>query len=148
MAARKTQSGPERLSRRVQAAVPAQVRARAAEGIEAQKGSLVRELQGVANVLRSATEQLEENDQPTVARYVQRAADAVERASDALDRKTLTQIGSDLGRVCRERPVLVGAAAALAGFVAARYVRNAAASGGVGSKSSAAAARRSVARTA
>jgi hypothetical protein len=70
-------------------------------------------------------EQCEGQEQSFVAGYAQRAAEGVERLGGVLERKDLSEMVHDLERVCRERPLLVGGAALLAGFIGTRLARTA-----------------------
>lgn len=94
--------------------------------LERQKGVVSRQIKGVAQALRTTAEQCERQpDGQPIADYARRAADGVERIGQVLAGKTLGDMLSDLQHVSRERPLLIGAAALVAGFLGARVTRTA-----------------------
>lgn len=103
-----------------------QTKQRMAEQLDERKGSVAREVHGLARALRTTADECERQEQgSSIAGYARRAADGVERVGDAIERKSLSEMLSDLERVSRERPLLVGTAAVIAGLLGARIARTA-----------------------
>jgi hypothetical protein len=94
------------------------------ERLGQQKGVVSRQIKGVAQALRTTADQCERQpDGQPIAGYARRAADGVERIGQVLEGKTLGDMLGDLERVSHERPLLIGAAALVAGFLGARATR-------------------------
>ena len=145
MAARTTQRETRREpSGGVARAAAQEVKDQVADRIAAEKSSVVRQVMGLAEVLRATAEQLDGREYAAFAGYAERAADVAERVGDAIERKTLSEIISDVERASRERPVVAGAVAAAVGFIAARLARSSVDSDGEGSEPRSRAARRGV----
>ncbi len=122
MAEPTTEIGGERAVRDARAAMQRsaeQVAERFGEG----KNSAAREALGVAQALRSTADQLERQAQGSLAGYARSAASAVERIGETLERKSPSQMLSDVERLCREHPALIGVGSVVLGFVGARLLR-------------------------
>jgi hypothetical protein len=91
----------------------------------AEKSTVVREIMGVAQALRATAGELEAHES-ALAGYAARAADAAERLGDAIEGQSLSELASQVERMCRNRPLLAGAAAMAVGFVGARLARSSA----------------------
>jgi hypothetical protein len=102
-----------------------QAKRTAAEHFDQQKSSATQQIRSFARALRSTADQWEP-EQMAIADYARRAADGVERFGDAVERKNLGELMKDVERICRERPLAVGAAAVFVGFLGTRLARAAA----------------------
>jgi hypothetical protein len=98
---------------------------KATERFGERKSTAAREVFGVARALRRTADELEQQNQETIAGYARRAADVVERVGGSLERKNASEIVGDIERVCRQHPAAVGVGAALVGFLGARVLRGA-----------------------
>jgi len=119
-----TGAGQRGLSDQARAATE-QAKQRAAESFGRQKTSVTHDMRDVARALRTTAEQCEGQQQSFIAGYARRAADGVERLGDVLEQKDLREMVRDLEQICRERPLVVGGAAMLAGFLGTRLARTA-----------------------
>jgi hypothetical protein len=102
-----------------------QAKQKVSERLGEHKGSFARELHEVAQALRHTAEQYKGGQAGTINAYARQAADGIDRFGEALDRKNVSDMFADFERLCRERPLVVGAAAVIAGFVGVRLARSA-----------------------
>ncbi|MFW6067204.1 MAG: hypothetical protein ACOC97_02620 [Myxococcota bacterium] len=94
----------------------------AAARADEQRKVLVREMSGVADALRMTADQLDEQEQSTIASFTRRASEMVRNASSSLERKGMDELVNDVRRMARERPALLGGASALVGFLGAQLM--------------------------
>jgi hypothetical protein len=125
MAARTMHEGTrEQPARRMGRVAAEQAREQVEDRIALEKGGVVQKVMGVAGALRATAEQLDAYEQGALAVYAQRAAEVAERLADSIERKTFSEIVSDVERASRERPIVAGALAMAVGFAAARLARS------------------------
>jgi hypothetical protein len=107
-----------------------QAKQKVSQRLGEQKGSVARQLNEVAQALRKTADNYDERQQGgPIGSFARQAADGIERFSAAIERKNLSDMFGEFERLCRERPVLVGAAALMAGFIGTRIARGATAHG-------------------
>ncbi|MBA2442009.1 MAG: hypothetical protein H0V53_06340 [Rubrobacter sp.] len=101
------------------------------EGLQRVKGQLATqkeraagELDGISRALQSAGDQLREQEQGSIGRYADQAAEQTERLSGYLNERDADQLISEAEDLARHQPaVFLGAAFAL-GAVAARFLKS------------------------
>lgn len=92
--------------------------------LEQQTDRAADQLGGVATALHKAADQLNSENNGTVAHYAEQAADRVERVADLLRHSSLDDIVGEVEGFARRQPELfIGGAFAL-GFLAARFVKS------------------------
>lgn len=79
-----------------------------------------------ADLLRAAGKQVREQDQPTVAQYIEGAADRVEHFSDTVREQDASQIVSKTEEIARRRPALFLSGGLALGFLGARFFQSSA----------------------
>jgi hypothetical protein len=77
-----------------------------------------------AGALRNAAKQIDGGQNPTTARLATQAADALERMSSTLRSNDLDSMLRETERFARSQPALFIGAAALAGFLAVRFLKS------------------------
>ena len=77
-----------------------------------------------AGALRNAAKQIDGGQNPATARLATQAADALERMSSTLRSKDLDSMLRETERFARAQPALFIGAAALAGFLAVRFLKS------------------------
>lgn len=77
-----------------------------------------------AGALRNAAKQIDGGQSPNTARFANQAADALERMSSTLRSKDLDSMLRETERFARSQPALFIGAAALAGFLAVRFLKS------------------------
>lgn len=103
-----------------------QGREQAVGQLATQKERASSELGGVARALRTTGDQLSEQEQGSVARYVTQAADQTERLSEYLSERDANELVREAEDFARNRPaVFLGGAFAL-GVAAARFLKSSA----------------------
>jgi len=108
-----------------------QVTEQATGKIEEQKTAASGSLSTVAHAVRQTADQLEENDQEAIARYVHRAAAQVENVADYIGRRDLRGLLQDTEQFARREPALFLGSAFTLGLFAARFLKSSgSASGG------------------
>ena len=136
-------SAPEQAKQAVQGAaeqakqaagdVAAQAKDQATGQLASQKDRAASSLGGVADALRQTSQNLNQNEQRTVANYVNQAADRVERFQGYLRTQDVGAIIDDVERMAREQPVLFLGSAFMLGLVAARFLKSSGQGGRYGS---------------
>jgi hypothetical protein len=100
------------------------VRERASAGLTNQKDRATDGLGNFAKAVRQSTQQLREQQQDTVAQYVEQAADQIERWSNTLRQKDIGELVEGAQRLARRQPALfIGSAFAL-GLLSARFLKS------------------------
>jgi hypothetical protein len=103
-----------------------QGREKAVGQLATQKERASSELGGVARALRTTGEQLQEQEQDSVARYVNQAAEQTERLSEYLSERDANELLREMEDFARNRPaVFLGGAFAI-GIAAARFLKSSA----------------------
>ena len=101
-----------------------QARQAAMSQVTSQKDRAAGGLETAAGLLRGAGEQLRALDQPTVAQYVDSAADRAQQFSDQLRTQDVGQLVEATERFARRQPMLFVGTALTAGFLATRFLRS------------------------
>jgi hypothetical protein len=100
------------------------VRDAASNRLTQQKERATRGLGEVARAVRQSTDQLRDQGQDTVARYVEQAADGLDRIAHGLESQDVRQMVENVQSFARRQPLLfVGTALGL-GFVGARFLKS------------------------
>jgi hypothetical protein len=125
-----SEEGSERESREVAqqkaSEYAEQGREKAVGQLATQKERASSELGGVARALRTTGEQLQEQEQDSVARYVNQAAEQTERLSEYLSERDANELVREVEDFARNRPaVFLGGAFAI-GIAAARFLKSSA----------------------
>ncbi len=94
--------------------------------IAQRKGEAAGQIEGIANALRQTGEQLHEQDQGSVGRYAEQAADQAERFSGYLRDRDADQLVGDVEDFARQRPAVFLGGAFLLGAAAARFLKSSA----------------------
>jgi hypothetical protein len=123
MAEPRTEFSSDRALREARTAVQRSA-GQVAQQLGERKNGAAREARGVARALRQTADNLDRNEQASIAGYARTAASAVERLGDSLDRKSPSQMLGEFERVCREHPALVGVGTVVLGFLGARLLRS------------------------
>ena len=94
--------------------------------LSSQKNRATDGLGSLAEAVRKTSQPLRENNQDTIARYVEQAADQIERVSTRLRERDVSELMQDAQRLARRQPALfIGGAFAL-GVLAARFLKSSA----------------------
>ena len=105
-----------------------QITDRVAEQIETrladQKSRAADKVSSVASTLHSSSQQLREDGNEDIGRYVERAADQVERIADYLNSTEVTDVVHKVEDFARRKPVAFLAGALAVGFVASRFLKS------------------------
>jgi hypothetical protein len=109
-------------------AVVEQARQQATTQLSTQKERAVSTLGTLASALHEASRQVREQDDATMAGYIDSAASQVDRIVDTLNQQDLGQIIDSTGRFARRQPAVFLAAAIAVGFAGARFLRSSASS--------------------
>jgi hypothetical protein len=102
--------------------VTGQAKRQATSQVESQKAQLVDTLVTVSQALRQTGQQLTEQQQGTVARYVEQTAERVEGATNYLRARDVRALLDDTQQLARREPALFLAGALALGFVGARFL--------------------------
>jgi hypothetical protein len=100
------------------------VRDSAAAQLSTQKNRATDGLGSVARAVRQSAEPLRNNQQNTIAQYVEKAADQIERFSTTLREREVGDLVNDAQRFARRQPALFIAGAFAAGVVGARFLKS------------------------
>lgn len=104
------------------------VAARAREGVRAQidgqRHGLAEGLTQMEKAVEQAADSLHQTGHDTMAGYVERAVTVLHRSAVWVSTHTLEQMGRDLERQMRERPVLFMTGFFVLGFMSARVLRS------------------------
>ncbi|MBV9358589.1 MAG: hypothetical protein JO023_24015 [Chloroflexi bacterium] len=102
--------------------VTGQATEQATSQLENQKGRLVDTLVTVSQALRQTGQQLNQQEQGTVAGYVERTAEQVDRTTNYLRSHEVRELLADTQDLARREPALFLAGALALGFVGARFL--------------------------
>ena len=89
-----------------------------------QKGKAAGICEDMANAFHSAARQLEDQEHPTAARYLNEAARGLERFSGSLRQRDVDEITYKIRDFARRQPVLVLTGTLIAGFYLARLMKS------------------------
>jgi hypothetical protein len=78
----------------------------------------------VAEALRTSARELQDKDQPMVARLANGAADGLQRISTRLEGRDLDALVHDAESLARRQPAVFFGAAVAAGFLAVRFMKS------------------------
>ena len=81
-------------------------------------------LGSLAQAVRQSTQPFRDNQQDTVAQYIEKAADQLDRFSNSLRERDINEIVDDVQRFARRQPALFIGAAFAAGMLAARFLKS------------------------
>ena len=81
-------------------------------------------LGSLAQAVRQSTQPFRDNQQDTVAQYIEKAADQLDRFSTSLRERDINEIVDDVQRFARRQPALFIGAAFAAGMLAARFLKS------------------------
>lgn len=102
------------------------VRAAASSQLSTQKDRATDTLGSLANAIRQSTRTFRDEQQDTVASYVERAADQIERLSAALRNRDVNRLLHDTQQFARRQPAVFIGAAFATGLLAARFLKSSA----------------------
>ncbi|WP_119458701.1 hypothetical protein [Rhodospirillaceae bacterium SYSU D60014] len=103
-----------------------QAKERAQSYASERKEMAAKQVGGVAQALRSAADNLKQQDQPYqqyAANYITRAADSLDQFSNALRDRDFGSLASQARDMARQQPGLLIGGSAIAGFLVARFAR-------------------------
>jgi hypothetical protein len=89
-----------------------------------QKDEAAQSVADLATSLRSTGETFE--GRPNIQAFVDSAADGLESLADSIRERSFIELYGEAERFARERPVAVGAATVVAGFLLARFIKSSA----------------------
>jgi ElaB/YqjD/DUF883 family membrane-anchored ribosome-binding protein len=99
-------------------------RERATAQLTTQKDKATDTLGSVARAVRQSTQQLRNQQQDTLAGYVEQAADQIDRLSQRLRDKDVGELLEDAQRFARRQPALFIGSAFAVGLVGARFLKS------------------------
>ena len=92
--------------------------------LDSQKSRATETLDGVAQALLVASQQLQDRDQNSAGPYVERLAHQVERVSSFVQDTDVEEVMDDIGQFARRHPGLFVGGALMLGFVGARFLKS------------------------
>jgi hypothetical protein len=100
------------------------MRQRARSAVDQQKDAAVGGIEGMAQALRSASDDLRERGQPVAAEYSRQVADGLESLANWVSRRNIDDVTGSLEDFARQRPVAFIGGAMVAGFALARFMKS------------------------
>jgi hypothetical protein len=100
------------------------VKERASAQLSTQKDRATDQLGTIVQAVRHSSERLRENQQETVAEYVEKAAAQLERFSENLREKDVSELLQDAQRLARRQPALFIGGSFAVGLLAARFLKS------------------------
>ena len=100
------------------------MRQRARSAVDQQKEAAVGGIEGMAQALRSASDDLQERGQPVVAEYSRQVADGLESMANWVSRRNVDDLVGGVEDFARQRPVAFIGGAMVAGFALARFMKS------------------------
>jgi hypothetical protein len=100
------------------------MRERALSAVDEQKEAAVGGIEGVAQALRSASDDLRERGQPVAAEYSRQVADGLESMANWVHTRNLDDFVGGVEDFARQRPVAFIGGAMVAGFALARFIKS------------------------
>jgi phage-related protein len=101
-----------------------QVKQQAGEKIDAQKSQAAERLGGVASALRETGRTLHEQEDDTVAQYVDSLAGQVEKASTYLKEMNISDMAREIQNFAQRKPEMFLLTSLAAGFLLGRFLRS------------------------
>jgi len=99
------------------------IQQRVTSRVDEQKNRAADGLGGIADVIRSASNELR-NENETLASYVDQASDQMRRFADQIRQRGVADMMDDVGQFARRRPALFIGGALLIGFGIARFLKS------------------------
>ena len=96
----------------------------ARSAVDHQKDAAVGRIEGVAHALRSASDDLRNQGQPTIAEYSRHVAEGLESMANSLGERNVDDLVEGVEDFARERPVAFLGGAMVAGFALARFMKS------------------------
>jgi hypothetical protein len=106
------------------AGIVGKVKDRATAQLSTQKDRATDQLGTIVQAVRHSSERLRENQQETVAEYVEKAAEQLERFSENLRGKDVNELLQDAQRLARRQPALFIGGSFAVGLLAARFLKS------------------------
>ena len=100
------------------------VKEQATAQLSSQKDRATDGLGSVAQAVRQTTQHLRDNQNDTVARYAEQAADQIERFSERLKNKDIGELLNDAQQLARRQPALFVGGAFAIGLLGARFLKS------------------------
>jgi len=100
------------------------VRQRARSAVDHQKEAAVGGIEGMAQALRSASDDLRERGQPVAAEYSRQVADGLDSMANWVSGRNLDDFVGSVEDFARQRPVAFIGGAMVAGFALARFMKS------------------------
>ena len=100
------------------------VRTGATAQLSTQKDRATDGLGSLAQAVRQSTQPFRDNNQETIAQYIEQAADQLERFSTTLRQRDIGDIVGDVQQFARRQPAMFIGAAFTAGLLAARFMKS------------------------
>jgi hypothetical protein len=97
---------------------------RARSAVDQQKDAAAGRIEGVAQALRSASDDLEHRGQPMVAQYSRQVAEGLESMAYWVSRRNIDDLVGGVEDFARQRPVAFMGGAMVAGFALARFMKS------------------------
>jgi hypothetical protein len=97
---------------------------RARSAVDQQKDAAAGRIEGVAQALRSASDDLEHRGQPMVAEYSRQVAEGLESMANWVSRRNIDDLVGGVEDFARQRPVAFMGGAMVAGFALARFMKS------------------------
>jgi hypothetical protein len=100
------------------------MRHRARSAAMDQKNVAASRIEGIAHALRTASDDLQTQGQPTVAEYSRYVAEGLESMAESLGRRDVDDLVGSVEDFARARPVAFLGGAVVAGFALARFMKS------------------------
>ena len=111
------------------------VRDTATAQLSTQKARATDGLGSLAQAVRQSTQPFRDNQQDTIAQYIEKAADGLERFSARLRDRDMNDLMQDAQQFARRQPALFIGAAFAVGVIAARFLKSSSEPSGHGLRS-------------
>jgi hypothetical protein len=105
------------------------VRDKATAQMSTQKDRASDGLTSIAQAVRQSTQPFRDNQQDTIATYIDKAADQLERFSTRLRDRDINEVMNDVQQFARRQPAIFIGASFAAGVLAARFLKSSAPAG-------------------
>jgi hypothetical protein len=100
------------------------MRERARSAVDQQKDAAAGRIEGVAQALRSVSDDLEHRGQPMVAEYSRQVAEGLESMANWVSRRNIDDMVGGVEDFARQRPIAFMGGAMVAGFALARFMKS------------------------
>jgi hypothetical protein len=100
------------------------MRERARSAVDQQKDAAAGRIEGVAQALRSASDDLEHRGQPMVAEYSRQVAEGLESMANWVSKRNIDDMVGGIEDFARQRPIAFMGGAMVAGFALARFMKS------------------------